>query len=210
MKHYKKKSKKFNENNIKYTKDEAILLGIEDDEFGESYNDDASEDINSLEEDSDIEDVEDKKFTSSDYDKKIKKKADKEKFYVNPKEFDDEIILYYDNGIISDNLAGMLAKISHKLSYAPNFINYSYREEMVGDGIIRMFKALITKKYSHGKGNNPFSYFTRIAFNAFRNRIKKEKRIHEAHQNYKEEYILLSEPYTNMIHKNNNGKKNNN
>jgi DNA-directed RNA polymerase specialized sigma24 family protein len=62
-----------------------------------------------------------------------------------------------------------------------------------------MMKALISKKYNREKGSNPFSYFTRIAFNAFRNRIKKEKHIHETHEKYKEELELLSSNYNNIV-----------
>jgi len=127
------------------------------------------------------------------------KKSDKEKFYVDPKEFDQEIMLYYDTNVLNNKLAEMVSKISNKLSYANNFINYSYREEMVGDGIIRMMKALIAKKYNHVKGTNPFSYFTRIAFNAFRNRIKKEKHIHETHEKYQQEFLMMSENYNNVF-----------
>ena len=137
--------------------------------------------------------------------KRKKTPAPKGEFYVIPKEFDDQIMKYYESGVLSNELAEMVSKIAHKLSYAPNFINYSYREEMVGDGIIRMFKALMSKKYSHDKGSNPFSYFTRIAFNAFRNRIKKEKHIHETHERYQNEYLMFSENYNNMV-KNNKSK----
>lgn len=132
-------------------------------------------------------------------DKKKKPAVDKKKFYVDPKEFDSEIMNYYDTGNMSNNLAEMVSKISHKLSYASNFINYSYREEMVGDGVVRMMKALLAKKYDRDKGTNPFSYFTRIAFNAFRNRIKKEKHIHETHEKYQEELTLLSSNYNNIV-----------
>ena len=135
--------------------------------------------------------------------KRGRKAADKTKFYVQPSEFDEEIMKYYDTGKMSDNLADMVSKISHKLSYAPNFINYSYREEMVGDGVIRMMKALIAKKYNREKGTNPFSYFTRIAFNAFRNRIKKEKHIHETHEKYQRELMFMSEQFNNMSKNNN-------
>jgi len=135
--------------------------------------------------------------------KKGKRIADKAKFYVEPKKFDEEIMKYYDSGKMSDELAEMVSKISHKLSYAPNFINYSYREEMVGDGVIRMMKALIAKKYNREKGTNPFSYFTRIAFNAFRNRIKKEKHIHETHEKYQKELMFMSEQFSNMSKNNN-------
>jgi DNA-directed RNA polymerase specialized sigma24 family protein len=129
--------------------------------------------------------------------------VDKTKFYVDPKEFDEEIVSYYDTGKMSDNLANMVSKISHKLSYAPNFINYTYREEMVGDGVIRMMKALMAKKYNRDKGTNPFSYFTRIAFNAFRNRIKKEKHMSETHEKYQNELMMMSQNY-NVLMKNNN------
>jgi DNA-directed RNA polymerase specialized sigma24 family protein len=73
---------------------------------------------------------------------------------------------------------------------------------MVGDGIVRMFKALMSKKYDREKGTNPFSYFTRIAFNAFRNRIKKEKHIHEAQERYQQEYMMVSEGYANLLKNN--------
>jgi hypothetical protein len=134
---------------------------------------------------------------------KNKKKPDKKVFYVEPKKFDEEIVKFYESGIMTNDLAEMVSKISNKLSYAPNFINYSYREEMVGDGIIRMMKALISKKYNREKGTNPFSYFTRIAFNAFRNRIKKEKHIHETHEKYRRELMSMSEGYSNLLKNNN-------
>jgi hypothetical protein len=154
--------------------------------------------------DGDVDDSDDdEEEVKSSVDIKKTKKLDKAKFYVEPKKFDDEIMLYYSNGIISNELAEMISKISNKLSYAPNFINYSYREEMVGDGIIRMMKALIAKKYNHIKGTNPFSYFTRIAFNAFRNRIKKEKKIHETHEKYRRELMNMSENYNNLLKNNN-------
>lgn len=143
----------------------------------------------------------------TEVEKKQKKKSQKQKFYVDPKEFDKEIMDYYGSGNISNNLADMISKISHKLSYASNFINYSYREEMVGDGIVRMMKALLAKKYDREKASNPFSYFTKIAFNAFRNRIKKEKHIHETHEKYQEQLNLLSSNY-NLITKNKNTKIN--
>ena len=125
--------------------------------------------------------------------KKRGPKPNKLQFYVDPKEFDTCIITYYSSGIIADELAMMINKIAHKLSYAPNFINYTYRDEMVGDAVVRMMKALIAKKYTHNKGSNPFSYFTKIAFNAFRNRIKREKHAHDTLQKYQEEIIMNSD-----------------
>lgn len=147
-------------------------------------------------------------FNDLDYDELSKKKktnkpkTTKEKFYVDPKMFDLEIVNFYENGKVSDELADMISKIANKLSFSSNFAGYTYREEMVGDGIVRMFKALMSKKYNRSKGTNPFSYFTRIAFNAFRNRIKKEKTIHEAQEKYQQEYMIMSEGYSNLLKNN--------
>jgi hypothetical protein len=181
---------------IVYTQEEAEYLGYAE---PPDY-DDEDEDMDDKDEDDEVEDKEEEKVVKQVI--KKKKPTDKEKFYVNPVEFDNEIIEYYKSGNMSDNLAQMVSKIANKLSYAPNFINYTYREEMVGDGIIRMFKALTSKKYDHAKGSNPFSYFTRIAFNAFRNRIKKEKHLRDTHEKYQNELMLFSENYKTVIKNN--------
>ena len=57
---------------------------------------------------------------------------------------------------------------------------------MIGDAIVKMFTALKNKKFNIDAGYNPFSYFTTIAFHAFINRIKKEKKHHEIVQQYQE------------------------
>lgn len=159
------------------------------------------EDLKDKEED-DEEEEDDTPFYEVSAVKKKTVKPPKEKFYVEPKKFDDEIVSYYESGVLTNDLAEMINKIAHKLSYAPNFINYTYREDMVGDALIRMFKALMSKKYDREKGTNPFSYFTRIAFNAFRNRIKKEKHMTETHQKYQSELLLMSENYNNFTKNN--------
>lgn len=62
----------------------------------------------------------------------------------------------------------------------------TYREEMIGDALIKMFEAVCAHKFDPDKGN-PFSYFTKIAFHAFCNRIKREKKMREALSMYQEE-----------------------
>jgi DNA-directed RNA polymerase specialized sigma24 family protein len=109
-------------------------------------------------------------------------KPPKEQFYVDPKEFYKQIKEYYKSGEINDYLAEAIYKIAKGLSYAPNFINYSYRDDMVGDAVVKMYTALKNKKFNvktkdkNGYNYNPFSYFTTIAFHAFITRIKKEKK----------------------------------
>jgi DNA-directed RNA polymerase specialized sigma24 family protein len=196
------RKRKILDNNIepKFEDDDLMY-----DEYDDSYSNQEIEDEEI--EDEEIEDEEEEEDIQEKIQEKIKEKpkkgTDKTRYYVDPKEFDEEIMKYYKSGILTNEIAEMISKISNKLSFAGNFINYSYREEMVGDGIIRMMKALIAKKYSREKGTNPFSYFTRIAFNAFRNRIKKEKHIHETHEKYQREFMLMSESF-NHLSKNNN------
>jgi len=106
--------------------------------------------------------------------------------YVNSREFEEEIRTYYKTGDVSVKLGESITKIAHGLSYAPNFINYSYKDDMIGDAIVKMFSALRNKKFKLDSGFSPFSYFTTIAFHAFINRIKKEKKHHTCITEYKE------------------------
>jgi|SaaInlV_165m_DNA_1040744.scaffolds.fasta_scaffold41409_1 hypothetical protein len=108
--------------------------------------------------------------------------------YVNAKEFTQDIKNYYDSGTddIGNKLGESIYKIATGLSFAPNFINYSYKDDMIGDAIVKMFSALQSKKFNLDTGNNPFSYFTTIAFHAFINRIKKEKKQRQVITDYQE------------------------
>jgi DNA-directed RNA polymerase specialized sigma24 family protein len=65
-------------------------------------------------------------------------------------------------------------KISEGLSYRPNFINYTYRDDMVSDGIENCL--LYINNFNPDKSANPFSYFTQIIYFAFIRRIQKEKK----------------------------------
>ena len=117
----------------------------------------------------------------------------KHKHYVNPKEFQEQILTFYDTGVITPELGKSVFDIANRLGYAPNFINYTYKEDMIGDALIKMFAALNNKKFDMNKGN-PFSYFTKIAYNAYRNRIKKEKKARQVLLEYQDEvYTTLSD-----------------
>lgn len=125
-------------------------------------------------------------MNASESEHKQKKFSNKKEHYVNAKEFEEEIKAYYDSNKISNNLAESITKIANGLSYAPNFINYSYKDDMVGDAVVKMFSALKNKKFKLDTGFSPFSYFTTIAFHAFINRIKKEKKYQECVSEYKD------------------------
>lgn len=71
-------------------------------------------------------------------------------------------------------VAECFIKIANKLSYKPNFANYTFREEMVSDGIENCLQYI--DNFNPEKSNNPFSYFTQIIYYAFLRRIDKEKK----------------------------------
>lgn len=78
---------------------------------------------------------------------------------------------------VTDYIGRCFLAIAERLSYRPNFINYPYREEMVGDGIENCL--MYAANFNPNKSKNPFSYFTQIIYYAFVRRIQKEKK-----QNY--------------------------
>lgn len=120
--------------------------------------------------------------------KKTVVKTDKKENYVNEAEFKDEIQKFYTSDKMTEALGVMIYKIANGLSHRPNFINYSFRDEMVNDALVNMLRALNNKKFDLNKGYNPFSYFTCIAFHTFCTRIKKEKKHRDAVQAFQEEY----------------------
>jgi len=133
--------------------------------------------------------------------KKIKPKD--KVHYVNSREFEDEIRNYYTKDTMTDKLCESINKIANGLSYAPNFLNYSYKEDMVGDAIVKMFSALKNKKFKIDCGFSPFSYFTTIAFHAFINRIKKENKHHAVLNEYRDKVytdLMLNPEENGNVH----------
>lgn len=66
-----------------------------------------------------------------------------------------------------------IMKIATHLAYRPNFANYSYREEMISDGIETCCRYI--HNFDPAKFNNPHAYFTTAIWRAFVQRIQKEK-----------------------------------
>lgn len=75
---------------------------------------------------------------------------------------------------IPDYVGKCILQIAQRLSTKPNFINYSYREEMISDGIENCISYF--DNFDPSKSDNPFAYFTQIIYYAFLRRIQKEKK----------------------------------
>jgi len=120
-----------------------------------------------------------------------KKLKPKEKpHYVNNREFSYAVVDYVklvNEAIekdevppkVTDYIATCFMKISEGLSHRPNFVRYTYRDEMVMDAVENCLRAIRNYKIETATrtGNpNAFSYFTQICFFAFIRRITKEKK----------------------------------
>ena len=76
--------------------------------------------------------------------------------------------------IVSNYIGECFIKIATHLSYKSNFINYTFKDDMISDGIENCLTAVV--KFDPSKGSNPFAYYTQIIYFAFIRRIQKEKK----------------------------------
>jgi len=106
-------------------------------------------------------------------------------FYVSNKllyktycEWYAEIKIAQEEGIeepkIPEFIVESMIKIATKLSYRFNFINYTFKDDMISDALYDCVR--FSKKFNIERGDNPFSYLTTICFNAFLRVIDKEKK----------------------------------
>jgi|TARA_B110000444_G_scaffold237925_1_gene251041 hypothetical protein len=115
----------------------------------------------------------------------MRKSDKKPEHYVNNKEFLEAMVEYRNKCIkaeargrkkppVTDYIGSCFLKIANHLSYRPNFINYTFRDDMISDGIENCLQYL--GNFNPEKSNNPFAYFTQIIYYAFVRRIQKEKK----------------------------------
>lgn len=74
---------------------------------------------------------------------------------------------------LSDYLGEAVLKIATRLSTAPNFLRYPFREDMVGDAVLACCKYI--HNYDETLGYSPFAYATTICYRTFQGVIMKEK-----------------------------------
>ena len=112
-------------------------------------------------------------------------KAKQKPHYVDNKKFLQAMIEYRDKcrkaeeknrkkPPVTNYIGECFLKIANHLSYRPNFINYTYRDDMISDGIENCLQYM--NNFDPDKSDNPFAYFTQIIYYAFIRRIQKEKK----------------------------------
>ncbi len=104
--------------------------------------------------------------------------VDNKKFLQAMIEWNEKIVESEEAGDerppVTNYIGECFLKIATHLSYRPNFINYTYREEMISDGIENCLQ--YATNFNPEKSKNPFAYFTQIIYYAFLRRIAKEKK----------------------------------
>jgi hypothetical protein len=73
-----------------------------------------------------------------------------------------------------DSIAEAALTIATRLSNKPNFYGYSFRDEMISDGLLSV--CLYAHNFNPAKSNNGFAYFTQIIHNAFLRRLEMEQK----------------------------------
>ena len=127
----------------------------------------------------------------------------KKEHYVNNKEFLEGMKAYKKRckeakkagkikPPVDDYLGSCFLKIANHLSYRPNFINYTFRDDMISDGIENCLQYL--DNFDPAKSNNPFAYFTQIIYYAFVRRIQKEKK-----QTTIKQRLILDNNFDDMV-----------
>ena len=148
--------------------------------------------------------------------KKIKPKD--KPHYVNNKEFSQAVMDYAISAraakeadkatpTVTNYIASCFMKISEGLSHRPNFVRYTYREEMVMDAVKNCLRAIDNYNIEAATrtGNpNAFAYFTQISWYAFLRRIAKEKKQQDVKlkflsQSGLEEYIDTNQNDTHSV-----------
>ena len=111
--------------------------------------------------------------------------AKSKEHYVNNKDFLHAIIQYKNKvekarsrrqkTTIKVSTWGCFLKIAQHLSYKANFVNYMFKDDMIGDGIENCITYI--DNFDPAESSNPFAYFTQIIYYAFLRRIQKKKQV---------------------------------
>lgn len=109
----------------------------------------------------------------------------KSNHYINNADFLKALVEYKEKCVLAEQnsksdppipnyIGECFLKIADHLSRKPNFVSYSFRDEMISDGIENCL--MYFRNFDPDKSKNPFAYFTQIIYFAFLRRIQKEKK----------------------------------
>jgi len=90
---------------------------------------------------------------------------------------------------VSRYIGESIILICNNLAKKPNFSGYTYKQDMISDAIVDCIAGI--DNFDPDRTNNPFAYFTQIAWNAFLRRIQKEKvQTYTKHKNFENSFLM--------------------
>jgi len=121
------------------------------------------------------------------------------KNYINNKDLFEALVKYKsdckeaensgeERPIVPKYIGESIFQIATRLSTKPNFSGYTFKEDMVMDGIENCLQYM--HNFDPEKTQNPFAYFTQIIWYAFLRRIAKEKK--QMYIRYKSSHEMIS------------------
>ena len=134
------------------------------------------------------------------------------KNYVNNPRFLEELVRYQtklkeakETGTklprIPEYIGECVLLIATRLATKPQFNMYSWKDEMVSDGIEACFKYAVNA-FNPQKSSNPFAYFTQTIYNSYINRIKIEKMEQFKKLKVLETYCMGNDELSSMFYNN--------
>ena len=119
--------------------------------------------------------------------------VDNKKLYTEMVKFTNKCAEAKEQGLqrprVTNYIGECILKISTRLATRPNFVGYSYKDEMISDGIENCLCYL--HNFNPEKSKNPFAYFTQIIYYAFLRRIQKEKKqLYIKHKSFENSIVM--------------------
>ena len=110
---------------------------------------------------------------------KAKHYVDNEAFFEEMKKWKNKVLDAREMDDVdppsTEYMGECFLRISEHLVMRPNFINYTFRDDLVSDGVENCL--LYAHNFKPEKSKNPFSYFTQIIFQSYVRRIVKERKL---------------------------------
>lgn len=117
--------------------------------------------------------------------------VDNKKFYDAIVEYKKECAKAEEQGLDKPRLPPYIGecifRIAKKLSYHKWFMNYSFKDDMIGEAFLHSVKYF--DNFDPEKTDNPFAYFTQVCKNAFMHEMMKEEKSRYIMYKYSEQRV---------------------
>ncbi len=123
----------------------------------------------------------------------------KNEYYVTNEDLLQEIILFKQEGRMSEKLGKMLLQVATHYSSKSNFSGYTWKQDMISEAVLTCVKYL--KNFKPEKSTNAFAYVTQIIKNSFKLYITEQKNHSKIKDICYRGYVLYEE--FNKEHENN-------